>query len=146
MALVPITRRVRELSRLPERWDDLFGRVLAPFDSELFGGGGWCPSLDIAEEGDSVIVKAELPGMTAGDVELSVDRNMLTISGEKKDESEQKDSNYYHVERRYGKFQRTISLPNEVDRDRIEAKMDNGVLTVTLPKSEEAKPKRIQVK
>jgi HSP20 family protein len=145
MALVPISRRTRDLANIPDRWEDIFGRFLAPFEGEMFGGG-WFPSLDIAEKGEAIVVKAELPGMKADEIELSVDGNMLTVSGEKKDETKETKDNYYHVERRYGKFQRTIQLPSEVDKSKIEAKMEDGVLTVTLPRSEEAKPRKIQVK
>jgi len=146
MALVPVSRRRQGLVRWPDRFDELFNRFFGEAESELFAGGGWCPALDIAEKDDSIVVRVELPGLKAEDIELSVDRNMLTISGEKKDESEQAGENSYHVERRYGKFARTISLPSEVDTDRIEATQHDGLLTVTLPKSEAAKPKKITVK
>ena len=145
MALVPINRRRSDLARWPERFDELFGRFFGA-EPELFGGGGWCPALDIREKGDSLVVNVELPGMNAKDIDISVDRNMLTISGEKKEESESKEENRYHAERRYGRFQRTISLPAEVARDKIEASQNNGVLTITLPKSEEAKPRKVEVK
>jgi len=148
MAMVPVSRRRRygPLSQFPERFEDLFSRFFGESDMELFGGGRWCPALDIAEKDDSVVVKVELPGLKAENIELSVDRNMLTVSGEKKDQTEENGENYYHVERRYGKFQRTISLPGEVNKDKIEANFRDGVLTITLPKAEEAKPKKIPVK
>ena len=146
MALVPVSRRRHSLARLPDRFDELFGRFFGEGESELFGGGGWCPALDIAEKDDSVVVRVELPGLKSEDIEISVDRNMLTVSGEKKDESETTGENSYHVERRYGKFTRTISLPGEVNTDKIEAAQHEGVLTITLPKSEAAKPRKISVK
>jgi len=147
MALVPISRRRRGgLATFPDRFDELMSRFFGPEGTELFGGGGWCPALDIIEHDDSVIVKVELPGMKADDIELSLDRNVLTISGEKKEETEETRDNYYHVERSYGKFQRAVSLPGEVDQNKIQAKCENGVLTVSLPKSEAAKPRKIEVK
>jgi len=146
MAIVPISRARRELAAWPERFDDLLSSFFGRGATELLGGGNWYPTLDIADKGDSLVVEVELPGMKAEDIELSVDGNMLTISGEKKSESEQRNGNYYHVERSYGKFQRTISLPSEVDNDKIQAKAHHGVLTVTLPKSEQAKPRKIEVK
>ena len=147
MTIVPVSRNRRygALSRLPDRFDELFSRFLGQ-EPEIFGGGGWCPLLDISEKDDAVLVRAELPGMKADDIEITVDRSMLTVSGEKKDQSEDSGENYYHVERRYGQFQRTVSLPSEVDQDNIQASYESGVLTISLPKSAAAKPRKIPVK
>ena len=147
MALVLTRKRrpERMLDRIPSAFDELVTRFFGSPDLPVFGGGSWYPALDIAEQDDGVVVKAELPGLKAEDIDLSVDGNSLTISGEKKDCSEEKDGSYYHVERQYGTFQRTITLPSEVDSDKIKATYNGGVLTVHLPKSESAKPRRIRV-
>jgi len=146
MAMVPVSRTGYGLSRLPDRFDEFLNRFFGGSESELFGGGGWCPALDISEKDDSVVVRVELPGLKGDEIDISVDRNMLTISGEKKADSESSGENSYHVERRYGKFTRTISLPGEVDTAKIEAAQHEGVLTITVPKSEAAKPRKISVK
>ena len=92
------------------------------------------------------MVKAEVPGMDAKEINISVTGNMLTIKGEKKSEREEKEENYHLVERSYGSFSRSLTLPAAVDVDKIEAKYDQGVLTVTCPKKEEVKPKAIEIK
>jgi HSP20 family protein len=104
------------------------------------------PAVDIAVEKDSVVVKADLPGLTKDDVSVTLQDNYLTIRGEKKQETEQKETNYFLSERAYGSFARTIELPLAVDANKIEARFKDGVLQVTLPKTEEAKPKQIEVK
>ncbi len=104
------------------------------------------PALDVSEEKDRYVVKAELPGLTAKDVNVTVVDGMLTIRGEKKQESEEKGKNFHRIERRYGNFQRVLALPTTVDAARTEANYKDGVLTVRLTKHEEAKPKAIEVK
>jgi len=105
------------------------------------------PVVDLAEADDKFVVHAELPGLTEEDIELSVMDDVLTISGEKKAEEQSADDekNYYHVERRYGSFRRDIHLPAPVDIDKVTAGCTNGVLTVTLPKSEKAKARTIKI-
>jgi len=104
------------------------------------------PAIDVAVEKDSVIVKADLPGLTKDDVSVSLQDNCLTIKGEKKQETEKKDANYFLSERVHGSFTRVIELPVAVNAARIDARFRDGVLQVTLPKTEEAKPKQIEVK
>ena len=106
----------------------------------------WSPFMDILETKDKLIVKAELPGLEAKDVNVSVSGDLLTIKGEKEKEEEEKDEYYHCVERRYGSFQRSFRLPASVKGDKVEATFDKGVLKVTLPKVEEAKKKEIEVK
>lgn len=149
MNLVPFRRNNREagMTRLHDDFDRMMDRFLGDWGWPALGGqAAWGPALDIAERDDAVVVKAELPGMKADDVNVSVQGNVLTINGEKKQETEDKQENYYHVERRYGNFQRSVMLPSEVDVDRIEAQHRDGVLTITLPKTETAKPRQIKVK
>jgi HSP20 family protein len=111
---------------------------------DLFGGA-WTPAVDVLESKDKLTVKAELPGFRREDLEVSVHENNLTISGERKAEEDRKDAEFYRSERFYGRFQRSIPLPFSVDTEKIEAHYRDGVLTITLPKSEHAKAKQIQV-
>lgn len=110
------------------------------------GEAVFSPAIDVVVEKDNVIVKADLPGLTKDDVSVTLQDNYLTITGEKKHESEQKEANYFLSERVYGSFTRTVELPLPVDAKKIEARFKDGTLQVTLPKSEEAKPKQIEVK
>jgi HSP20 family protein len=133
-----ISRLRREMDRL---WDDYFGpgrRGLQPME--------FAPAVDIKETDAQIVVKAEVPGIEAKDINISLTGDVLTIKGEKKAEREEKEENYHLVERNYGSFSRSLTLPAAVDVDKIEAKYDKGVLTVTCPKKEEAKPKSIEIK
>lgn len=140
-------RPFREVSRLRREmdhlWDDFFGpgrRALQPLEAE------WVPVVDVSETADKVVVKAEVPGIDAKDINISVSGDVLTIKGEKKTEREEKEENYHLVERSYGSFSRSLTLPAAADVDKIEASYQNGVLTVTCPKKEEVKPKTIEIK
>ncbi len=104
------------------------------------------PSVDVTETDDAVVVKAEVPGLEAKDVELTLVGGVLTVRGEKKEEKEEKEKNYTHREVRYGSFSRSIQLPASVDADNVKAECRKGVLTVTLPKTEKEKAKKIAVK
>jgi HSP20 family protein len=107
-----------------------------PFKSN--GDGAWMPSVDVFEEGSSIIVKAELPGMTSDQVKLSVEEDSLVIQGERKSETEKKEKDYYYSERQYGSFYRRVPLPAPVDEAKAEATMKDGVLTVKAPRREPA--------
>lgn len=115
-------------------------------DDGSFGTSLWTPAVDVAEHEDAYQVKVELPGVSKDDVKITMQDNILTIRGEKKQEKESKSSNYHRVERSYGSFQRSFTLPTSVKHDRIEASYKDGILTIALPKAEEAKPKQIEVK
>jgi HSP20 family protein len=119
------------------------------FDVSDFGGeemmAGWAPAVDIQEKKDELVVRAEVPGMKKEDINVSVDNNQLLISGEKRCETDLNEAGGYRTECFYGRFHRTIALPFGVDQKKIKAGYKDGVLTVHLPKSEEAKPKQIQV-
>lgn len=135
-----VFRLRNEMDRL---WDEYFGpgrRALQPIEE------AWLPAVDIAETGDKITVKAEIPGMEAKDIEISMVGDTLTIKGEKKAEREEKEENYHLVERSYGSFSRAMKLPAAVDPDKVQATYKNGVLTVVLPKKEEVKPKAIEIK
>ena len=115
-------------------------------DKGLFGTSAWTPAVDVAEHDDEYQVKIELPGVSKDDVKITMQDNVLTVRGEKKQEKESKSSNYHRVERAYGSFQRSFTLPTSVKHDRIEASYKDGILTIALPKAEESKPKQIEVK
>src|ERR1017187_3249931 len=121
------------------RWD--------PFRDFGFGTSNtWLPPVDIFQNGDQeLVLKAELPDMNREDIDITVENFVLTIKGEKKFSSHVKDEQYRHIERRYGPFSRSFSLPQTVDAGKVAAEYKNGVLTVRLPLREEARPRRIQV-
>lgn len=106
----------------------------------------WTPAVDIAELDNEFVVKVELPGINKDDVKITLESNILTVRGEKKEETNVKEENYHRVERTYGSFQRSFKLPATVKGDNIEAMYKDGILTITLPKAEEAKPKQIEVR
>ncbi len=146
MALVQIGRRNGNgLSRLHSEMGDLFDGFFRGLDRPFSGYKAW-PAIDVAEEKDSILVRAEVPGCKADDIEISVYGNKLTISGEKKLEEEKKEKGYYHVESTYGSFRRELTLPTDVDQDKIEAVCKDGVLSLTLPKAAKAKTVKIKVK
>jgi HSP20 family protein len=123
-------------------WGSFFERGVQRTDEDA----EWLPSLDVAETKDEIVVKGEIPGMDAKDIDISLSDGLLTIKGEKKQEREEKEEDYHLVERSYGTFTRSIRLPKEVRREKISASYKNGVLKVRLPKSEEAKQKEIKIK
>ena len=130
------------LATLREEVDRLFG-LTTPRNLGLFDG--WSPVLDIYQDKENVVVKVELPGMKKEDIQISMHEGMLTITGERKIEEETGEGETFRRERFYGKFQRALTLAAPVAADKVKAAYKDGVLTVTLPKSEEAKPKQIDV-
>ncbi len=132
-----------DLVSLRDDMDRLFETFFGqnPEDREGF----WTPILDIEESNGNIVVKAEIPGMEKDEIKVSVRNNMLSISGERKQKIETKDKTFHRIERSYGKFSRTITLPSEVDADKIKAAYKDGVLNITLPKPESMKPKQIEV-
>jgi len=148
MTLLPIRKRERDrgpLAKIHDEMDDLFRSFFEDWDWPVWSRGRW-PVIDIAENENEFVVKAEVPGCKADDIDISVNGNMLTISGEKKHEEEKQGKGYYHAERSYGSFRRDLHLATEMDPDKIKATCKDGVLTVTLPKSEMAKPVKVKVK
>ena len=130
----------REMNRM---FDTMFRNDSRDDDSAFTA---WTPAVDIAEHDDEFVAKVELPGVNKEDVKITIESNILTIRGEKKQEKETKKENYHRVERSYGSFQRSFTLPSTVKSDKIDAIYKDGVLQITLPKAEEAKPKQIEVK
>ncbi len=133
-------------SSLQKDINRMFSNFLRNDGEEGISSETWYPAVDIAEDGDNYIVKTDLPGLKKEDVKVTLNNNVLTISGEKKHEEEKKGENYYRVERSYGTFERSFTVPGTVKGDTVDAKFTDGVLTVTLPKTEEAKRKVIEVK
>jgi HSP20 family protein len=107
---------------------------------------GWMPAFDVSETENEIVVKAELPGMDVQDIDIALTDGLLTIKGERKMEKEDKEENYHRIERQFGSFSRSLNLGTKVRADGIEAGYKDGILTVTLPKAEESKPKKIEVK
>jgi HSP20 family protein len=134
----------RDMMNLRRSMDRLFDDAMT--DSETWQPVTWDLALDVVENEDEYLVRASLPGLNPDDLEVTYINNALTIKGEVKEENEVKESRYHLRERRYGSFARSILLPSNVSAEKIDANYENGVLTLKLPKVEEAKPKKISVK
>jgi len=139
----------RELQTIQQEMNRLFGTF---FDTREGGNGGnggtlrgWIPAMDLVEEDDNFVLRADLPGVREEDVNIELEDNVLTISGERKAEHEDRKEGYYRVERAVGAFSRSLTLPEGVDPERIEAQFENGVLTVRIPKPEEQKARRVAI-
>ena len=139
-------RRSGELRPYWRDMDDLMTRFFRDMPMMREGTWDWVPTVDVTETDGNVMVKAELPGMDPKDIDIDITGDVLTLKGEKKSEEEKKDERYYFRERHYGSFQRTFQLPAGVDNDKVDANFKNGVLTVRIPKSEESKQKKIEIK
>jgi HSP20 family protein len=143
---MPIAKTNRGVSRFqPDLFDRFFGDFRWPTFSDE-GDRWFSPSVDVSESDDAITVKAEMPGMKKEDIDIAISEGLLTLSGEKKDEQEEKKENYHVRESRYGSFRRTVRLPAGVEADQIDANYKDGILTVSVPKSEKAKSKKIEVK
>lgn len=148
MAMLPVKKKetgTNPLARFHEEIDDLLGNFFEDWEMPLLSRGRW-PAVDIAENENEFVVKAEVPGCKAEDIDISVHDNRLTISGEKKQEEEKREKGYYHVERSYGSFRRDLNLGSNVDASKIEATCKDGVLVVKLPKTEKSKAVKVKVK
>ncbi len=143
MALIP-WKPFRDLDVLRREIDRLWDRFSLERPIEWLRGE-WTPSLDVSETKDKVVVKVEAPGMDPKEMDISLSGGTLTIKGEKKQEKEEKDENYHLVERSYGSFSRSVRLPAEVQEDKVKATYKDGVITITLPKTEQAKEKEIKI-
>ncbi|BFN36189.1 Hsp20/alpha crystallin family protein [Fidelibacter multiformis] len=138
-----LTRRYPMLKARRNLVDDFFESFLDSFNT--MSNVNWSPSVDLEETKNDYIIHAELPGMNKKDIDISVENDVLTISGEKKERVQTKDSNCLISEIMSGHFSRSFRLPAQIDSEKIEAKWDNGILVVKIPKSEVAKPKKIQI-
>jgi HSP20 family protein len=132
-----------ELLRLQDRLNRMFGPSLDDEDDQM-GTGQWTPPCDIIETADAIVLRAELPGVCEEEIEIHVEGGLLTLRGEKHFEKESEQS-YHRIERAYGSFMRTFTLPRSVDAEGISALYDRGVLTLTMPKRSETKPRQIRI-
>jgi HSP20 family protein len=139
---------LRELSSLQTEMNRLFNTV---FDAPTAGTGNggtlrrWVPAMDLLETADHFVLRADLPGMTEDDVKIELEDSVLTVSGERKAEHEDRQEGFYRVERAFGSFSRSLTLPKGVNADAVTASFDNGVLEIRIPKPEESKPRRISI-
>jgi HSP20 family protein len=129
----------------PEPFSREIDRVFDAFFGQTDQGRRWVPPVDLVEAEDHFVLKADLPGLSEGDVSIEVQDGTLTIAGERKAEHEQREKGWYRIERSFGRFSRSLTLPDGVDPDRIEASFAHGVLEVRIPKPEERKPRRIAI-
>ena len=137
----------RDLRNLQEEVNRLFtGNVGRTFDDEGIARGSWSPSVDIYENKEQIVLEAELPGMNREDFDLSIENNVITLRGERRFEKKEDTDNYHRVERAYGSFTRSFTVPNSVSGEGASADYRNGVLRVTLPKREDTKARRIEIK
>jgi len=141
-SLKPWTR----ITDLKQEMDRLFDRAFEPRWDEFLATGDWAPSLDLSETKDALVLKMEIPGMDAKDIQVSFQENLLTVKGERKQEKEEKDERHHVVERSYGAFTRSMRLPVGVDSSKVNATFKSGVLSVTMPKTPAAKGTSIPVK
>ena len=144
------TRRAAQAA--PEVYSNLH-RLSRMMDEALGGGwndgtvaSAWTPTVDVFEDKENLKIVMELPGVTPEDVKISLENQVLTIQGEKRQVAEESSERWHRYERSYGSFERMFTLPSSVDAERIQAKVENGLLTVTLPKAERAKPREIEIK
>ncbi|MCL2761387.1 MAG: Hsp20/alpha crystallin family protein, partial [Desulfuromonadales bacterium] len=133
----------KDLHAMQEQMNCMLDLTWAKEFGEELKEGAWQPAVDIYEDENSVVIKAEVPDIDQKDIEVKIEDNTLTIKGERKHSTEVRKENYYRVERHFGNFQRSFSLPQTIDKDNIGAKCDKGVLTIILPKKPEVKPKQI---
>jgi len=134
----------REFRNLAHRFDRAFTPASARRDEEM-SLGSWLPPVDIAEDKDRIVLTAELPGFRQDQIEVQMENGVLTLRGERRFEGESDGKNYHRVERSYGQFVRSFTLPNNVDRERIQANFSDGLLEIALPKREDAKPRQIKI-
>jgi HSP20 family protein len=132
----------RDITSLRDEMNRLFTRTLGDGGS---GVASWTPAVDVFDTADAIVLRAELPGLTTDDFDIEVDGDVLTLSGERTFEEAVEEGRYHRIERSYGRFARSVTLPQNVKADEISANLDDGVLTVRVPKADEVRPRRIAV-
>ena len=135
----------RDLRSLQDEMNRLFSSNLPRISGQEEMSTGWSPSVDIFESENTLVLEAELPGMKREDFELSIENNVITLRGERRFEKKDEGDNYHRVERAYGSFTRSFNLPRTISTEDIKAEFKNGILSVALPKKEEAKARRIEI-
>jgi HSP20 family protein len=146
-----MTRWTPESDLFRGRFDRLFNQMIQDFwghqpQGEGVGGRAWLPPVDVKESQEALQFSVELPGLTKEDIEITLENHVLTIAGERKFEKETKGEEFHRLERSYGHFTRSFTLPSSVRTDKVDANFDNGVLHISLPKQENAKPKKISIR
>ena len=135
----------RDLVSLREKMNRLFEEAFTSRGEEKdLVAGTWTPSVDIYETESALVLTAEVPGIDENDIEIKIEDNTLTLTGERRFEKETKEENYHRIERAYGSFYRSFTLPNSIDQDKIEAQHENGVLKINMPKKPELKPRKVK--
>jgi HSP20 family protein len=146
MAIVRWSDPIREFAQLQDRINRAFSDAYGRSDEGLVTSGSWVPPVDIYQNGNQeIVLKAELPDLAREDIDITVDKGALSIKGAKRLAQDVKEESFHRMERRYGTFSRTFTLPQTVDTSKVVAEYKNGVLTVRLPLREEAKPRQIKV-
>ncbi len=137
----------RDLMTLRDRMNRLFEDVFtsARGEEKDLISGSWTPAVDIYEDENQLVLTAEVPGIDEKDIEIKLEDNTLSIQGERKMEKETKEENYHRIERAYGSFYRSFTLPNYIDQDKIQAEHENGILKITMPKKPELKPRKVKI-
>jgi HSP20 family protein len=138
----------RELLSTQDRFNELFNQTFSQFfgpESRELNKSSWAPAVDIYETANNLVIKAELPGIDPKDVDVRIENGLLTVTGERKFEKDVKEGNYHRVERSYGSFVRSFNLPPTINSEDVNAEYKDGVLTLTMAKREEAKPKSIKI-
>jgi HSP20 family protein len=137
----------REINSLQQEMNRLFGTFFdSPTSAAVTGAGRWVPAMDLLEQGEHYVLRADLPGIEESDVQIELDDRVLTVSGERRFDGEQRGDGYHRVERASGSFSRSLTLPEGVDAEAIEASFEKGVLEVRIPKPEQRKPRRVAIR
>ena len=149
MANITVRNPFRELNSLQERINQLFNQPFEPFaafgNNQTLSATSFVPAVDVYEDQHNIVLTAELPGIEEKDLDIRVENGILTLSGERHMENEENQENFHRIERSYGRFTRSFTLPPTIDPNNVKANFDNGVLKITLLKREEAKPKQIPI-
>ncbi len=145
MTMITRWEPFRELNTLQDRLNRLFQDSYARGADELMTAGSFVPAVDVYEDEHAITLKVEVPGIEQKDLDIRLENNTLTVRGERKFEQEEKEEDFHRIERRYGSFVRSFTLPNTVDTEMVDAEYENGVLNIRLAKRAEAKPKQIKV-
>ena len=145
MTLITRWDPFRELATLQDRMNRLFQETASTGETSLTNSGAFIPPVDVYEDEHSLRLKLEVPGVDEKDLDVRIENNVLTVKGERKFEKEEKEENFHRIERRYGSFVRSFTLPNTIDSEKVSAEYKNGVLALQLAKKAEAKPKQIKV-
>ncbi len=144
--LVPFRSGLQDVAVLQNRLNSIFHDFARPeFETESLATGNFVPAVDVYEDAQKLQLRLEVPGIKQEDLDIRVENQTLTVKGERRFQADEKEENFHRIERRYGSFVRTFTLPQTVDTEQVKADYEHGVLTVSLPKKAEAKPKQIKV-